>query len=66
MISLKNIVEGNEYFFFFHNYFCSGFVQKIDDYLLHITNGCFVYPKEEFAYKEATIDVNHLIGFASV
>jgi len=67
MKALKGIIEGDEYYFYFNNYFCSGYVIKVAKHLLYIKNGCFAFPQEEeYAYKEATIDIRHLIGFASV
>lgn len=66
MINTKNLEKEKEYYFYFANYFCTGFVILVSDNTLHLRRGNFYYPhKPDYPYEEAFLDVNFIIGYAS-
>lgn len=60
------LTPGKEYYFYFPNYFCSGFVTKITEDAIYITNGHFYYPNEHvYPYGDAFLDPSQILGYAT-
>lgn len=65
-MKLSLIKENNEYYFFFANFYITGFVIKVQGNQIHINNGTmFTSNYEPTAYDEAYLDASHIVGFAS-
>lgn len=73
-LELDDLVEGQEYYFYFSSWLCTGFFVRCKKNMIYLNNGCFWYmvpdvknEKSEitFCFDNGIIDREEVIGFAT-